>query len=270
VKVTIGLIMSHGFPVPAPFLQSMMLLQRGLLTGEFNRPGCVIDSLRLLFSHAFPTDVARNEVVRLFLDKDTDSDHLLFLDADMTHPPDIAHRLLRHRSDGESVPVDIVTARYTVRKSPFFTVAMRKTGPGPREYQAIEKLMPLAEVRGLLPIDAAGAGALMLSRRLLTDIRARCGDEWFKYQVAEDGLRSVSEDMWCYEQAKACGYQPYLDADVQCGHIAVFEVNPKWHEPYADAFLRAAAQPQAPAPPRPRPAHWPTEAVAVADGEDVA
>ena len=237
-RLAIGLIFSHGFAVPVPFFESYVRFQQALLTREFNGGafGVEVDAVNLTFSHAFPTDVARNELVRIFLDKNRGYDHLLFLDADMTHPPDIAHRLLRHG-------VDVVTGRYTLRKAPYFSVAMRKTGDGPRDYQAVEKLVPLAEVKGLVEIDAAGAGALLLSRRVLDAVRERCGDVWFQYQVGPSGLRDVSEDMWFFEQARACGFQPYLDADVWCGHEMRTIVDPSWHVPYADAFLRATAEP---------------------------
>jgi hypothetical protein len=107
-------------------------------------------------------------------------------------------------------------------------------------YQAIEKLTD--EVKGLMPIDAGGAGALLISRATLQAIRSRVGDDWFRYQDGPDGLRSRSEDMWFYEQAIACGVQPHLDADLRCGHIANLEVDDRYHAPYADAFRRAKAE----------------------------
>lgn len=235
MKVAIGLILSHGFPVPASFVVGYSHLLQTLLTGAGNAvlpKDRAITEARVLISHAFPVDTARNEIVRLFLDQDT-ADYLLFLDTDMKHPHDLAHRLVRHG-------LDMVTARYVMRKPPFFTVAMRRTSPRPNDYQAIEKLEPV--VAGLMPIDAGGAGALLLSRALLTTIRKRIGDDWFRYQVGPDGLRTVSEDMWCYEQAIAAGFQPWLDADLVCGHVAQFEVDPKYHAQYADQFRAASAR----------------------------
>lgn len=233
MKVTIGLILSHGFPVPAPFVVGYSDLLRVILTGEgnlLNPPEAQITAARVLITHAFPIDAARNEIVRLFLDSD-DGDALLFLDTDMRHPAHLAHRLLRRN-------VDIVTARYQMRRPPFFTVAMRKVGDGPNDYQAVDKVAP--EVKGLLPIDAAGAGALLIRRPVLARMRAAIGDDWFRYQVGLDGLRSVSEDMWFYEQAKALGYQPYLDADVDCSHIGQFEIDAQW-APSAALLERANA-----------------------------
>jgi hypothetical protein len=73
-------------------------------------------------------------------------------------------------------------------------------------------------------------------------IRDRNGDEWFRYQDGPDGKRSRSEDMWFYEQALACGFQPYLDADTVCTHFASFEVDPSFQQPFHEALARAQAE----------------------------
>lgn len=236
-KVHLGVLLTHGFPVPSAFVEGYSLLLQNVLQGTFNHllpPERRVEQARVTFMKDFPVDYARNKTCRLVLDHDT-ADYLLFLDADMRHPPDVVHRLLARE-------VDVVTARYVMRKPPFFTVAMRKVGAGATDYQAIEKLVPSDEVRGLMEIDAGGAGALLVSRRALRAIRERIGDDWFRYQDGPDGLRSRSEDMWFYEQAVAAGFQPYLDADVSCTHIAQFEVDEKFHAPYAGAYQRARNQ----------------------------
>lgn len=231
MKVTIGLILSHGFPVPAPFVVGYSDLLRVLLTGEGNailRPEQQITSARVLISHAFPIDVARNEIVRMFLSND-DGDALLFLDTDMRHPSTLAHQLVRRNKD-------IVTGRYQMRRPPFLTVAMRKIGDGPHAYQAIDKLEPV--VAGMLPIDAAGAGALLIKRHVLQGMRDRIGDDWFRYQVGVDGLRSMSEDMWFFEQAKAAGFEAFLDAEADCAHVGQFEIDAAW-APSVELMRRA-------------------------------
>lgn len=241
MKVTLGIVLSHGFPVPAPFVISYSGVLRVLLTGSGNAllpPDRRIDEARLLFGQDFPIDWARNRICKLFLDDDN-GDYLLFLDADMTFPEDLVHRLVRH-------DVDVVTARYVMRKPPFFTIAMLRTGPGPTDYKAVEKVLPPEQVKGLVPIQGGGAGALLISRRALAGIRARLGrDDWFRYQDGEHGLRSRSEDMWFYEQALAAGFQPYLDADLQCGHVSQIEVDHRNHQPYRELFEQIEAERQA-------------------------
>jgi hypothetical protein len=231
VRIAVGLLLSNGFPVPAAFVTAWTRVLQMTLTGANNAmlpADLQIDEMNVIYVHDFPIDFARNRTVKLFLDEDKRSDYLLFLDVDMTHPHDIIHRLVAHRKD-------VVTGRYVMRKPPFFSVAMLKTGDGPTDYQAIEKIKG-SELTGLHKVDAAGAGALLISRECLEAMRARNGDDWFRYQDGPDGLRSRSEDMWFYEQAKAAGFQPWLDADLWCGHERREIVGPKDHVPYAEAF----------------------------------
>jgi hypothetical protein len=230
VKVTLGLLLSNGFPVQAPFVLGLLDQMSQLLTGSGNAllpPDRKITSARVISSQGFPIDTARNEVCRLFLDDD-DGRYLLFLDADMRHPATLAHRLVSHG-------LELVTARYQMRKPPFHTVAMRKVGPGPNEYKSI------AETTGLVPVDAAGAGALLIGRPVLEAIRQRSGDNWFQYQTGPNGLRTVSEDMWFFEQAKAAGVQAYCDLDCACTHVASFEVDPDWHAPFRERYEAVTA-----------------------------
>lgn len=217
MKLKIGLLLSNGFPVPTPFVLGFAELLTQILTGAGNAllpPGLAITEAGIINSQGFPVDTARNEVCRMFLDE-SDHDYLLFLDADMRHPGDVAHRLLVHQ-------VPIVTGRYQMRKPPFHTVAMRKTGEGPHDYKAIE------DQHGLVPVDAAGAGCLLIERSVLEDMRQIFGDNWFQYQAGPKGLRTVSEDMWFFEKAREIGIQAHCDLDVVCTHVAQFEVDPGW------------------------------------------
>jgi glycosyltransferase involved in cell wall biosynthesis len=229
MKVTLGIILAGGFPVPTDFVVSYSLLFQNMMSQM--GPGQLIDRGRVLFEQNFPIDWARNHCCKSFLDSD-DGDYLLFLDADMIHPPDMAHKLVAHGKD-------VVTAHYVSRRPPHFTVAMRKTGPGHTDYQSVCRL---GSEEGLMEIDAAGAGALLISRRCLKAIRERIGDDWFKYQDGPEGLRSRSEDMWFFEQARAAGFQPYLDADIKCKHLAQFAIDHNWHEPWKEANARIQAK----------------------------
>jgi hypothetical protein len=155
-----------------------------------------------------------------------DGDYLVFLDADMRHPGDVVHRLVSHGAP-------IVTGRYQMRRPPFHTVAMRKTGDGPRDYKAIE------EQAGVVPIDAAGAGVLAIRRDVLERMRALHGDEWFAYSMGPNGLKSVSEDMHFFERARAMGIQAVCDLSIKCSHVATFEVGAEWHQPFKEAYDKA-------------------------------
>lgn len=232
MKVAIGLLFSHGFPIPTAFVKGMLDWHTALLTGEGNAelpPELAIDAVRVIHSEDFPVDAARNVIVRAFLDEDT-ADALVFLDADMRHPRDVVHRLVSHN-------LAIVSGRYQMRKPPFHTVAMKRTGDGPHDFTAV------GEQSGLVPIDAGGAGVLLIRRDVLEAIRARIGDNWFNYQVGPNGIRSISEDMWFYAQAKAAGFPAFVDLDLVCSHVGSFEIDPHWHQPFREAYAALKAVP---------------------------
>ena len=223
MKVAIGLILTHGFPVPTAFIKGIFDWYGTTISGAGNAllpPERQITGAQLIYSEDFPIDAARNDICRTFLDKtDAEFEYLIFLDADMRHPADVIHRLVQ-------TGLPIVSGRYQMRKAPFKTVAMRKTGDGPRDYDSI------TEESGIVPIDAAGAGVLAIRRDVLEAMRREFGEEWFFYQVGPNGLRSVSEDMGFFERAKACHFQAVCDLDIVCTHVTAFEVEPSWHRPW--------------------------------------
>lgn len=237
MKLAIGLILSNGFPVPAPFFLSYAALQQHILSGATNADlpdPLKVEGLQIINAQGFPIDAARNEVCRAFLASDADC--LLFLDADMTHPPNLAQRLI-------SINLPLVTARYQMRKPPFATVAFRKIGPSPFDYAPVE------DEHGVIPVDAAGAGALLIHRGVLERIHYEhtlddpsAVPEWFRYTLNESGLRARSEDMWFFEQAAACGFGAWCDLDTVCGHVSGFAVDPTWAQPWKRAKAEADAK----------------------------
>lgn len=230
MKVAIGLVLTHGFPIPVPFLKGVFDWYGAILTGSGNailREEDQITDARLITSEDFPIDAARNDICRTFLDQ-YDGEYLVFLDADMRHPAETIHKLVSHGAP-------IVTGRYQMRRPPFQTVAMRKVGDGPRDYQAVP------EQSGVVPIDAAGAGVLAIRRDALEKVRVVHGDEWFAYQQGPNGLKSVSEDMAFFQRAKALGIPAICDLDLQCSHVASFEVGASWHQPFREAYDKAKA-----------------------------
>lgn len=224
MKLAIGLLLGNGFPVPAPFFLTYLKLAQRLQIGADNPslpPHLQIESAQLIHSQDFPIDAARNDIIRAMLA--SDAAYLLFLDADMTHPPDLPARLLRHDTA-------FVTARYHMRKPPHHAVAMRYVGPNQFDCEAVRS------GPGLLPIDFGGAGALLIRRDVLEAIRKREGENWFRYsrQTRPPHELRISEDMVFYLRAKQAGFQPYLDWDVECGHLAQTEIRGVHNEAYLE------------------------------------
>lgn len=226
MKLALGVLLANGFPVPVPFFLSYVELYARLQAGADNAalPAHLrIDQAQLIHSQGFPVDAARNDVVRAFLK--TDAAYLLFLDADMTHPADLPAQLLRHDTA-------IVTARYHMRKAPHHAVAMRYVGPNTFDCAAVRT------GGGLMPIDFGGAGALLIRRDVLDAIRRRDGENWFRYsrQTRPPHELTISEDMHFYRTARELKFQPYVDWDCECGHLAQVEITGVWNTAYTDAI----------------------------------
>lgn len=234
MKLAIGLIISHGFPAPTAFWTSYELMLHHIASGQTNAllPAArAITDVQRINSTAFPIDVARNEVVRQCLDR-SDASYLFFMDADMTFPEDVLGRLL-----ARDLPV--VTARYHMRKPPYHAVAYvkHKRETGPHAYA------PVHYGAGVFEVERGGAGALLIRRDVLEGIRARIGDNWFRYQRGPEPPHdfSVSEDFWFYQQAREAGFTTWCDWDVECEHLQEMGINRSWNEAYLDAQVRAMA-----------------------------
>lgn len=225
MKLAIGVVTSHGFPIPADFWLSYEGLCTHLRSGE---APAELESFYRISDTGFPVDVARNQIVRKMLS--TDADALLFLDCDHIMPPDLFDRLHAHGKD-------VITARYHVRRPPYH----------PNLYVA----HPLAQAghfktvhygTGCFEIDRGGAGALLIQRRVLEAI----GDDWFRYQrnptEHEPNDFSVSEDFWFYEQAQKAGFTCWADWDTEVWHLATVPIGGTHY----DGYLRLMEQAMTP------------------------
>jgi hypothetical protein len=239
VKLAIGLLLSHGFPAPTEFWTSFHRMQARLSYGQANQvlpDKLKIDTLHVITSTAFPVDFSRNQVIRDVLK--SDFDYLFFADCDQIFPEDCVDRLLQH-------DVPVVTARYHMRKEPYHCVGYVKhrTQSGKHCYA------PVHYGQGLIEIERAGAGALLIKREVLEKIRERIGENWFRYQRGPEYPfdMSVSEDFWFYQQAREAGFTCYLDWDTEVGHLQTFAINRSWNQAYLDGQIRemAAMTPEA-------------------------
>jgi hypothetical protein len=230
VKLAIGLLLSHGFPAPTEFWSSFHRMQENLRGGAANSrlpKHLQVDSLAVLTSTSFPVDYSRNQIVRDVLKGGYD--YLFFADCDEVFPEDCVERLLQH-------DVDVVTARYHMRKEPYHCVGYVKHRvlDGPHCYA------PVHYGTGLIEIERGGAGALLIKRDVLVKIQDRIGENWFRYQRSPDPPydMSVSEDFWFYQQAREAGFKTLMDWDVEVGHLQTFAINRSWNQSYLDANER--------------------------------
>lgn len=224
MKLAIGTITSNDFPVPNVFWDGFIQIIRRLEGGQVNQalpPHLRIEALTWIRSHKFPTDVARNEICAGVLEGG--HDYLLFLDADMVHPPELVERLL-------FIEQPVVTARYHIKKPPFVACAFMEDPLDPRPH--IYRTVHFG--RGVFEVHACGAGALLIHRRVLERIHDCHGHNWFRYQRAADPPFdfTVSEDMWFCEQARALGFSIWCDWELECGHLVPQVIGKSFNDSY--------------------------------------
>ena len=140
--------------------------------------------------------------------------HMLWIDDDMSFPPDTLARLLRHEKA-------VVGANYTTRRFPVVPLA-NKEG---RAVQSNGK-------RGLEEVDSVGMGLMLTSM----DVFNRIKPPWFMLGWSAKHDEYVGEDVWFCRAVKAAGYKVYVDHDlsvhvkhwgaVEFGHDLIADYQP--------------------------------------------
>jgi hypothetical protein len=249
VRLAIGWLNSHGYPISGQVFDCYERLQQHVASGAAN--AALPDDLQIVAFNrinatSFPVDYDRNEVCREFLKGD--ATHLLFLDLDHLYKPDLAERLLRARKP-------VITARYHMRREPFHAAAYVKHRmlDGPHVYA------PVHFGQGVFEIERAGAGALLIERRVIETIQTRQRQHWFDLfaspayaQLSAWGKRflppaptvqwfryqhgptaphdmSVSEDFWFFQEVREAGFTCWCDWDTEAQHLQPFAIDGSWN-----------------------------------------
>ena len=134
--------------------------------------------------------------------------HLLWVDDDMVFPTDALQRLLAHN-------LDIVGGLCFNRRAPAYQpIVAREYDPAlvmPKNATGFVYDLPKS---GLIECDATGGAFLLVRAQVFRDIEAKFGPEsWW----IPDG--EASEDFSFCRRAKACGYNIFVDCDLEIGHI---------------------------------------------------
>jgi hypothetical protein len=139
------------------------------------------------------------------------ANRLLCLDSDMVWKPEDVVRLL-----AMSTVMDIVTAPYVARRDPpaFFVRV-----PNGEDLTCNE--------HGCVAIDGTGLGFCVISRKVIEDLSTKAPTiqfpasvpipELFRFTVVDGQFRG--EDIAFFEDARAAGYQCWMDTSIQLGHV---------------------------------------------------
>lgn len=150
------------------------------------------------------TDIAakRNHCVESFLAR-PEYEWLLFLDSDMTPPPDAVTRLLSHGKP-------VVGALCYTRNPPYRTCA--------GWYDAASKTAKaLKPKQGLAEVGEIGTGCLLIHRAVFETLPA----PWFEYLPNQPGHHS---DGVFARKVRAAGIPVFCDSDLIVGHLTVVPV----------------------------------------------
>jgi hypothetical protein len=149
---------------------------------------------------------ARNSLVDSMM-----GDWLLMLDADHRFEPDIAARMLDRM---DSAGIDVLTGMYQFKQPPHSPVLYLANG----DYFAPLGSWRPADVSSdvsLFPVDACGAGCLMVRRPVFARIKDELGGGPF------DVIPPFGEDMSFCKRLQQLGIKVYCDPRIECHHLQV-------------------------------------------------
>lgn len=148
----------------------------------------------------------RNQLCRHALK--TGADWLLQLDVDMEFPKEIIERFIAHDKD-------IVAGLYhRFVDGNFVSPLLFQRHPVHQKFIAVGKTGD-----GLIEIDGAGTGAMMIRRKVLETIRQnhRGASPWFFFESLDDDTELTDDLSFC-NRARAEGFQIHGDCDIPISH----------------------------------------------------
>lgn len=148
------------------------------------------------------------------------ADYIMFLDADMQHPPDIIYRLVQHE-------LPIVSGMYFHQAPPHLPVAYKH-----KEAHNYVHCWDYPKDT-LFNADLIGMGCVLVDMRVFDDIDM----PYFKYDSSrEDGIVDVTEDVEFCRKATQAGYSIMVDPSIQCTHISIEDVAQTHFEAYMEQY----------------------------------
>lgn len=146
---------------------------------------------------------ARNELCYKFL-----GEWILMLDTDQTFEPDLVARMAAVFNQHN---LDILTGLYHYKNPPYLPVLYSWN-----EAQGVYNVVGTWDQKAdLVEVDCAGAGCLMIRRKVITEIvkQMKCGPF--------DVIHPWSEDFSFFIRAKKLGFRVFCDPRIETYHMAV-------------------------------------------------
>lgn len=130
-----------------------------------------------------------------------DMTHVLWLDTDMSFPPETAIRLALHERP-------FVACNYLMRGGKFFTA--RRDG---------RQVETTADSTGLEAVDSVGLGVALMRM----DVALALPRPWFRHGLNEQG-QDIGEDVMFCRAAREAGFPIWVDHDLskEIGHVGLY------------------------------------------------
>ena len=193
----------------AAFYECLMALQLPEMTGVKVQRGNFVSE-------------NRNKIVEDALK--TEAEWIFFLDDDLLFEPNCLNKLLERN-------VDAVVGLSLRRSVPFFPLAYR----GQKEDGRCTPITLTSETSGLIEIDAATAGGLLIRRNVFEKMQ----EPYFK--MAQIPGSDAGEDLWFCMNMRKAGFKLWLDTDVRFGHIADISLWPtKGEDGWSTTLIQSA------------------------------
>jgi glycosyltransferase involved in cell wall biosynthesis len=190
---------------------SQMVLQHGIDIQVNSICGCSVVSR------------ARNVIAKQFLE--SDCDHLMFIDADMTFDPESVIRLMAWNQER-----GIVAGAYVARKEAKTYILSIDGGNG---INGTHGKITMDE-DGLVRAYRVATGFMMIQKQVFTKL-AEQHPEWkhmdtnspqmlysfFDFLVTPEGM--IGEDFLFCDRAREAGFEVWIDPTIKLGHMGVVE-----------------------------------------------
>ncbi|MBR2653961.1 MAG: hypothetical protein IKD59_05330 [Lachnospiraceae bacterium] len=189
--------------VPAQFAQSLATLNK-------------VEECSIAFQMGSLIYNARNYLATMAIKNEID--YVLWLDSDMTFPPDLLQRLYEDRDKG-----DIITGIYYRRVAPYRPVLFDHlviTDDGGCEWTNLDEYP-----EGLFEIEGCGFGCVFMPTNIFMDVANKFGNMF-------SPIGGVGEDLSFCWRARQCGYNIVADSSIQCGHVGHYTVDKQFYEAY--------------------------------------
>ena len=183
--------------VAAPFAQALATLQK---QGE-----CIVSFLigSLIYD-------SRNQLAKQAVK--FDCDYILWLDSDMTFPPDTLLRMLKHAEEGK----DIVSGLYFRRSAPY-TPVLFKTLSEYKEGVTWEDYNDYPE-DSVFEIGGCGFGCVLTKKEIFLEMVLE-GMPFF------NPTAGLGEDIAFCLRAHQLGHKIWCDSTIKCGHVGHITVS---------------------------------------------